>query len=385
MGEAMHVAAAPAIGRAVLACGGTGGHVYPALAIARELKERSALAALSFVGRPDSFESKAVEREGFVFDALTIGRLAGQGMARRLRTLVELPAAVARAASFLGRRRPEVVIGTGGFVSGPTMLAAALRRIPIVVQEQNAIPGFTNRMLWSVADRVALAHANAESARPGSKYRVTGNPVRPAFFDIPPYSTDWAQDGGIFTLLVLGGSQGARSLNRAALEAAGILARDEAVRGRVRIVVQCGPAWEAETRLAASSLGLPVEVAAFLHDMPLRLASASLVACRSGASTVAEICAAGRPALLVPFPQAAGDHQTANARALEDAGAAERVADADFSGDALAARIRHALAHPQLLAAIAAHARELSRPDAAARVVDLAEEVLAERRMRRAS
>lgn len=365
----MASAARAPIACAVLACGGTGGHVYPAIAIAREIAARPGDARVSFVGRPESFESAAIAREGFAIDTLEIGRLVGQGIAVRLRTLGQFPLAVARAARFLSARRPDVVIGTGGFVSGPTVLAAALRRVPIVVLEQNAVPGLTNAVLAVFADRVALAHPSRGRREP--KYRVTGNPLRPGFFDVPAY--EFREP---FTLLVLGGSQGARSLNRAALDAADLLSD---LRGRVRFVVQSGPSWEAEARERAARAPIDVEILPFLHDMPARFAAAGLVACRSG-SIVSEICAAGRPSLLVPLPSAAGDHQTANAKALAAAGAAEWCPESAFSGDVLAQRVRLALREPAELVALASRARALARPDAAARVADLAEECVAERR-----
>jgi len=346
---------------AVVACGGTGGHVYPAIAIARALKDRHPEATLSFVGRPASFESDAIAREGFAFDPLSIGRLVGQGAAQKLRTLAQIPVAILRAAGALARRKPSVVIGTGGFVSGPTVLAAALRRIPIVVQEQNAVPGFTNRVLCAVASRVALAHQREGVASP--KYRVTGNPVRPAFLAVP----DWTERKP-FALLVLGGSQGARRVNELVISAVRLI--DD---GSLRVVLQCGPASLEACREQAR--GLPIDVQPFLHDMPERLAAASLVVSRSGASTIAELCAAGRPSLLVPFPHAAGDHQTANARALADAGAADFVAERDLSPELLAERLRAAVADPARLRRMAAAARSLARPDAAAAVAQLAEEV----------
>jgi UDP-N-acetylglucosamine--N-acetylmuramyl-(pentapeptide) pyrophosphoryl-undecaprenol N-acetylglucosamine transferase len=350
---------------AVLCCGGTGGHVYPAVAIAREILARDSAARVSFVGRPDSFESRALAREGFEMDPIEVGRLAGQGLPRRLRTLVALPSAVLRALRVLRRRRPEVVIGTGGFVSGPAMLAAVLAGRPTLVQEQNAVAGFTNRALRRLVRRVALAHAAA--ATPGDRRQVvTGNPVRPAFFDVP----DW-RAGRPLEVLVMGGSQGARRLNEATLAAAESLGD---LSGRLRLVLQCGERWAAEARQRARRAAVELEVQPFLHDVPERLAAAHLVVCRAGASTVAELCAAGRPALLVPFPHAAGDHQTFNARALVAQGAAELVPDGELDGARLAERLRRAVEHPEELEIMAAAARTAARPDAAARIVDLAEQ-----------
>lgn len=367
----------------VLACGGTGGHVYPAVAIAREILAREPGAAVSFVGRPDSFESRALVREGLPLDPVAVGRLAGQGLARRVRTLAGLPLAVARAAAVLRRRAPRVVIGTGGFVSGPALLAATLTGRATLVQEQNAVEGLTNRLLGRLVDAVALGTVPPgepeEAARDGRRARrvVTGNPVRPEFFAVP----EW-EEAVPFVLLVMGGSQGARSLNEATLDAAVELAD---LGDRLRIVLQCGPRWEESVRRRARDATVPMEVAAFLDDVPRRLADASLVVCRAGASTVAELCAAGRPALLVPFPQAAGDHQTANARALVDRGAAALLPDAELDGAELARRVRAALGEPERLRAQAARARAAARRDAAARIVDLAESLVAARGVPRAS
>lgn len=350
---------------AVLCCGGTGGHVYPAVAIAREILAREPQARVSFIGRADSYEARVVAREGFELDALEVGRLAGQGALRRAATLAGLPLAVLRAAGHLRRRDPEVVIGTGGFVSGPAMLAAVLTGRPTLVQEQNAVAGFTNGVLRRLVRKVALAHAAA--ARPGDpKQSVTGNPVRPEFFEVG----DW-RGAEPATLLVMGGSQGARALNEAVLVALPGLA---AAAGRLRIVLQCGERWEERVRERAAGSPVEIEVAAYLHDVPARLEAAQLVLCRAGASTVAELCAAGRPALLVPFPQAAGDHQSSNARALEAAGAARLLPESQLAGERLAAVLLESLGDEDGLRAMAGAARAQARPDAAARIVDLAEQ-----------
>lgn len=351
--------------RAVLCCGGTGGHVYPAIAIASEILAREPAAVVSFIGRPDSYESRTLERAGFEVDTLAVGRLAGQGLLRRLRTLFEIPLAIWRAWSILRRRKPQVVIGTGGFVSGPAMLAAVLTGRPTLVQEQNAVAGLTNGVLRRLVRRVALA--SSATARPGdARQVVTGNPVRPEFFDVP----DWAAAEPL-SVLVMGGSQGARSLNEATLEAGAWL---DDLAGRLSIVLQCGERWAETARAKAAELSLELEVQPYLHDVPARLARAQLVVCRAGASTVAEVCAAGRPSVLIPFPQAAGDHQTFNARALVADGAAELLPDAELDGERLAAILRRFVTERDPLEAMALAARAQGRPDAAARIVDLAED-----------
>lgn len=365
----------------VVTCGGTGGHVYPAIAIARELRRLMPDVSLSFVGRADSYESRVLEREGFEMDAVDIGRLAGQSAARRAATLGTLPLAVLRGARILRRRRADLVIGTGGFVSGPVMLAAVALRLPTLVQEQNAVAGLTNGVLRRLADRVAVAHEAATLAGSSARARVTGNPVRPEFFDVPPWTPPAA--GEPLDVLVLGGSQGARSLNAAAVGALRPGGPAEDLAGRVRLTLQCGPRWEEEVRAGVAGSAVEPFIAPYLHDVPGRLARAHLVIARSGASTVAEICAAGRPSILVPFPHAAGDHQSANAQALVEAGAARLVPDAELSGESFAALLRGAAqsaGEGGELATQAARARELARPDAAAAIVELALDAFAARR-----
>jgi len=351
--------------RAVLCCGGTGGHVYPAIAIAREILSREPDAQVSFIGRPDSYEARTLEREGFEVDTIEVGRLAGQGVLRRLRTLWEIPLAVWRAWGILRRRRPQVVIGTGGFVSGPAMLAAVMTGRPTLVQEQNAVPGFTNGVLRRLVRRVALGQEAA--ATPGdAKQVVTGNPVRPEFFGV----RDWSARGPL-TVLVMGGSQGARSLNEATLEAATRLGD---LKGRLRLVLQCGERWAETARDRAAGAEIAFEVLPYLHDVPARLAEAQLVVCRAGALTVAEICAAGRPSVLVPLPTAAGDHQTFNASALVAEGAAELLPDAELDAESLTGLLRRFVEQRGALGDMAVAARTQARPDAVARIVDLAED-----------
>ena len=351
--------------RAVLCCGGTGGHVYPAIAIAREILSREPDAQVSFIGRPDSYESRTLERAGFEVDTIEVGRLAGQGVSRRVRTLFEVPLAILRSQSILRRRRPQVVIGTGGFVSGPAMLAAVLSGRATLVQEQNAVAGFTNSVLRRLVRRVALGLA-AAATHGDAKQVVTGNPVRREFFGI----ADWAASEPL-SVLVMGGSQGARSLNEATLDAA---ARLGDLSGRLRLVLQCGERWAETTRERAAEAEMELDVVPYLHDVPARLAEAQLVVCRAGALTVAEICAAGRPSVLVPLPSAAADHQTVNAKALVAEGAAELVPDAELDGERLAGILRGFVEQRGALESMAAAARTQARPDAVARIVDLAED-----------
>ncbi|MEM7245679.1 MAG: undecaprenyldiphospho-muramoylpentapeptide beta-N-acetylglucosaminyltransferase [Acidobacteriota bacterium] len=349
----------------VLTCGGTGGHVSPAVAIASEIARRHEGVALSFIVRPDSYESRALGQAGYELDLLSVGRLVGQSVTRTLKTLVGLPLAVLSARKMLRRRRPQVVIGTGGFVSGPAMLAAALSGFPTLVHEQNAVAGLTNRVLAKVVSKVALSHPRASAP---SKMTLTGNPVRPEFFSIAPW-----EERTPFRLLIMGGSQGAVALNRTVLAAAPLLADLE---GRLEIVWQCGQRHGDAMRAEAERLGVSLlHVRPFLDDVAEELERAQLVACRAGASTVSEICAAGRPSILVPFPAAAGDHQTANAKAMEEAGAAELRPESELTPEWLAQRVRALVEDPTPLSVMAQAASQLARPDAAGDIADLAEAI----------
>ncbi len=349
--------------RVLIAGGGTGGHIIPALAIADALRASPGGAEILFLGTSRGLESRLVPQAGYPLELIEVGQLKNVSLATRVRTLSDLPRSIRRARVLLQSFRPHVVIGVGGYASGPAMAAAVLARVPTLAFEPNAVPGLANRL---VGKRVSAAAVNfAPATRFFRNAEVTGIPVRADFFSLAPRSA-----GASPHLLVFGGSQGARVLNQLVPK----LVREllEAVPG-LTVLHQAG-ARHGETTLAdyQASHADPSrwQVHAFLDDMPRQFERASLVLARSGASTVAELCAAGKPALLVPFPLAADDHQRKNAEVMCDAGAAVVLTEAELTPEILLAELTRLFRAGDELAAMGLRARRLAHPDAAARIVD---------------
>jgi UDP-N-acetylglucosamine--N-acetylmuramyl-(pentapeptide) pyrophosphoryl-undecaprenol N-acetylglucosamine transferase len=341
-----------------MAGGGTGGHIIPALAVARELRKRGR--EIFFVGTDRGLESKLVPREGFRLERIQIGGLNRVGLRQKLETLVRLPMVTAGCMKFPA----SAVFSMGGYVAGPPVMAALLRRVPVVVMEPNAIPGFTNRIIGRFVSRALISFPETARHFPQGRTEITGLPVREEFFRIPP-----KEMGPVLNVLVTGGSQGSRTLNRAGRESWPLF-REAGV--AVRIVHQSGPAGFEELREPFAQSGLEGEVVPFIQDMPRAFAEADLVICRSGAGAVSELAAAGKPSILVPFPYAADDHQTHNAEAMERGGSARLVRDAEFTGEKLFALVREIA---PALVPMGQAARKFARPGAAARAADILEEL----------
>jgi UDP-N-acetylglucosamine--N-acetylmuramyl-(pentapeptide) pyrophosphoryl-undecaprenol N-acetylglucosamine transferase len=353
------------------AAGGTGGHLFPAIAVAGELRRRHPAAAIVFIGGKRGLETRLVPQAGFPLRTLPIAGLKGTKLFARIVAAGAAALAVLRCMAWFISHRPGLVVGAGGYASGPAVLAAWSLRVPTMLMEQNHFPGATNRWLAPRANAVCVP-SEAARARLGGTGLVTGNPVRPEFAAIGP-----SPNAGRLALLVFGGSRGARSINRALV---GALPRLAAMTPPPRIVHQTGPEeHEAVARAYASHPGLAAEVRPFLDDMSQRLAAADLVVCRAGATTLAELAAAGRPAILVPFPFAADDHQRANAEAVRDAGAAVMIEDRDLDGARCAAEIAALAIDRPRRDLMAAAARTLARPDAAERIADVADALLSGR------
>ncbi|MCC7416492.1 MAG: undecaprenyldiphospho-muramoylpentapeptide beta-N-acetylglucosaminyltransferase [Acidobacteria bacterium] len=359
--------------RVVIAGGGTGGHLYPGIAVARELLARRPDAQVTFAGTAHGIEARVIPREGFRLDVLRSAGLKGKRLGDRARGLALLPLGLADAWTILSRRRPHLVIGVGGYSSGPVVLAAALRGVPTMLLEQNAVPGLTNRLLARVVGAAAVTF-DSTRAFFGAKALVSGNPVRPELAHAVGRPRESGADGGtpIVRILVFGGSQGAHAINVAMVEAAAVLAAGDPA---VRVVHQAGERDLEMVRSGYRRAGLPAEVEPFFYDMGRRLHEADLIVCRAGATTLAELMAAGRPAILVPLPTATDDHQRRNAEALASAGGAELLLQRDLTGRALAERVRTLAADAGRRARIAAAARALARPDAARVIVDRALEL----------
>lgn len=347
----------------IVMAGGTGGHVFPALAVAQELRARGH--EVVWMGAPDSFESRTVPPQGFALELVRISGLRGKGAMALVGAPLKLLRAVFEAGAILARHRPNAVLGMGGFASGPGGLAAWLRRIPLVIHEQNAAAGLTNRLLARLAQTVLQAFAGTFA-----RGRTVGNPVRAGFAELPsPAVRLQARADQRAQVLVIGGSQGARALNQRMPQALALmpLAQRPLVRhqaGRTLDVAQAGYA------TAYAAAGVEASVEAFITDMPAAYAGADLVVCRAGASTIAELAAAGCAALLVPFPAAVDDHQTANGQYLVRAGAARLIQERDLSAERLAQELESLLADREPLIGMAEAARAVAWTDAARLIAD---------------
>jgi UDP-N-acetylglucosamine--N-acetylmuramyl-(pentapeptide) pyrophosphoryl-undecaprenol N-acetylglucosamine transferase len=347
--------------RVILAGGGTGGHVIPAIAIANELRERYA-AEVMFVGTSRGIENRLVPNAGYPLKLIEIGALNRVSLMTRVKTLVSLPLAVLSAKRLLREFRPDVVIGVGGYASGPVMLAATQSGLATMVFEPNAVPGFANRVV-SKRVNVAAVHFQ-ETCHFFRKCEVTGVPVRAEFFKIEPRS-----HADPPTLLLFGGSQGARALNRALTAAAPqLLTRIPGL----HIVHQTGQADFDECRSEYDHAGVPAEVSPFIDRMADAFARADVLICRSGASTVAEVAAAGKPAIFVPLPTAADNHQFKNADVFATRGAGVLLEQKDLTPARLAQSVGDIFRDRENMLRMGAAARELSHPYAAARVAELA-------------
>ena len=354
----------------VIAGGGTGGHLYPGIAVARELLSRQPEAAISFAGTANGIEARVIPREGFALDLIRSGGLKGKSLVARARGASLVPLGLADAWRIVTARRPDLVIGVGGYSSGPVVLVAALRGVPTMVLEQNAVPGLTNRMLSRYVQAAAVSY---ESTRQffGAKTFISGNPVRPEFLGAAG-SKESSPDAATTRVLVFGGSQGAHAINMAMVEAAAVLA---AQGPHLRITHQTGARDVEMVRAAYAETRLAVDVEPFLDDMGRRLGQADVVVCRAGATTLAEITAAGQAAILIPLPTATDDHQRKNAEAMVVSGAADLLLQRDLNGRVLAERILALAGDRPRRERMAAAARALARPDAARMIVDRALEL----------
>ncbi len=349
--------------RVVIAGGGTGGHLYPGIAIAREILARRPDATVSFAGTARGIEARVIPREGFALDLLRSAGLKGRSPIAAVRGLALLPMSAWDAWRILSRRRPDVVIGVGGYSSGPVVLLAAVRRTPTLLAEQNAVPGLTNRLLSWFVSAAAVTFDSTVSFF-GRRGFVAGNPVRPEFLAVD--DADERPAGGPPRVLIFGGSQGAHAINVAMVAAAPRLA----AAGGVDITHQTGERDVELVRSGYRDAGLQARVEPFLYAMDREMKQADVVVSRAGATTIAELTAAGRAAILIPLPTAADDHQKKNAEVLARGGAAELIEQKDLSGPVLAERVLELAHNAQKRNAMADAARRLARPDAAKVIVD---------------
>ena len=339
--------------------------MYPGVAVARELLRRMPDAVVSFAGTTRGLEARVVPASGFELDTIRSAGLKGRSIVARLRGAALVPMSLADAWRLLTRRRPHVVMGVGGYSSGPVVLAAAIRRIPTLVLEQNAVPGLTNRLLapWVRAAAVTYEQTLSFFGRRGF---VAGNPVRSEFFETRP-STIAQAGSSARRVLVLGGSQGAHAINVAMVAAAPELVRRAA---DVAVVHQTGERDLETVREGYRRAGVQIRAESFLDPVAREISQADVVISRAGATTLAELAAAGRPAVLVPFPAATDDHQRKNAEILDRAGAAVLIDQKDLTPDRLSSVVGELLDDADRRARMSAAMRTFAKPEAAARIVD---------------
>lgn len=359
--------------RVLIAAGGTGGHIYPGIAVANEILRREPKSEIRFVGTARGLENKLVPRAGFELSIIDSAGLKNVGPVARARGLLVLPKSLLAARALIKSFRPEVVIGAGGYVSGPVVLTATLQKLPTLVMESNALPGWTNRVLARFVDKAAVSFDAALPYFRG-KAVVTGNPVRREFFEIPERKRA-AIGTAQFSILVFGGSQGAHAINEAMIAA---LPAFEGLKDGLRITHQTGEKDFETARSAylAAGWGESASVTKYIDNMVAAFADVDLVICRAGATTTAELIAAGKASVMIPFPFAADDHQRRNAEALERAGAGRMILQQDLSGERLAQEIATLVREPETITAMEQAARKLARGDAAAAVVDMIEELV---------
>jgi UDP-N-acetylglucosamine--N-acetylmuramyl-(pentapeptide) pyrophosphoryl-undecaprenol N-acetylglucosamine transferase len=355
--------------RVVIAGGGTGGHVFPALALADQLKMMVPRCEIQFVGSRGGLEERLVPARGYPLHLLEIGKLRGANTLSRARTMLGLPAAGLAALTLLRRWRPHVVVGVGGYASGPLAVAAALLRFPMVLMEQNAVPGTTNRLLSHLADRIVVGFRQAARHFPADRTLLLGNPVRAELLgQITKARNSRASARPGPCLLVLGGSQGAHAINELLVAAAPMLMSQ--LPG-LRVIHQTGLADREWVQTQYQGLGLVARVEPFIEEMGEVYGQADLVVGRSGATTLAELCLAGLPALLIPYPHAADDHQAENATELVEAGGALMMRQEQLSSAALAAKLIPLLADGLALERMGQAMRACAYPEAAAATVQV--------------
>ena len=354
--------------RIVIAGGGTGGHLFPAIAVAQEFMARQPHSRVRFISTGNAFERSALARAGFPLHRIASEGIKGRGTWQKLRAASKVPVGLVQAMGIIKKFTPHLVLGVGSYASGAVVLGARLLGIPVVLHEQNVVPGITNRLLAPLANLVCVSFEKTRGLPRSARIRVTGNPVRREF--IPekggPGGVPEREKNDTLTVMIVGGSQGARAVNSAVLDALHGLDR----KGAYRFIHQTGQNDLERVRNAYASAGVSGTVAPFFNDLADRYRTADLVICRAGATTIAEVTALGKAAIFIPFPHAADGHQARNARTMADQGAAGIIEEEALTGERLRRMIEHFNRNRQELADMGASARKRGYPHAAADIVD---------------
>jgi UDP-N-acetylglucosamine--N-acetylmuramyl-(pentapeptide) pyrophosphoryl-undecaprenol N-acetylglucosamine transferase len=355
--------------RIVIAGGGTGGHLFPGIAVAQEFEVHNPASRIIFVSTGNPLERSVLSKTGYTLQTITAAGIKGRGLWNQIKSVSKIPKGILAANRILKNFSPDLTVGLGSYSAGPVVFTAWLRRIPIVVHEQNILPGITNRILSRFANRIYISFENTKSNMDSRKVQWTGNPVRRELLE---YSDRHAEDvsddsgNGLFTILIIGGSQGAHRINTAVIEALEHLEDKE----HLHFVHQTGDADEQPVEEAYRRNNIQCTVQSFFDNMAELYSRADLLICRAGATTVAEITALGKAVIFIPFPYAADNHQVLNAGTLAEAGAAEMIIEKDLSGQILSKKIAYYAAHRETLNDMAAKARRFGNPDAAKNIVD---------------
>jgi UDP-N-acetylglucosamine--N-acetylmuramyl-(pentapeptide) pyrophosphoryl-undecaprenol N-acetylglucosamine transferase len=347
----------------IFAVGGTGGHLFPAIAIAQEFMVRNFANHIIFIGTGKPIEVSVLSRYGFVSRKIPAEGIKGRGLFRQARAILIMMRGVFQSIRVLKSDKPDLIIGMGSYSAVPVVLAAWLNHIPVVLCEQNVLPGIANRVLSRIADRVCISFENTIGNLPKSKLKFTGNPVRKEILQAEQKEKDLKEP---FTILILGGSQGAHGINMAVIDALEIFKETE----KFFFIHQTGENDENIVRTAYEKKQISCEVRAFFKDMKRIYEKADLVVCRAGATTVAEISALGKPAIFIPFPHAADNHQVLNARLFYEAGASEMISEKELTGKVLAEKIVNLAKDRPQLEKMTKISASLGRPDAAINIVD---------------
>lgn len=362
--------------RILIAGGGSGGHLFPAIALAEAFMEKEPINQVRFVTTARTLDTRILSDRGFSAQTLELGGFKGKTMTEKIRSVSKLPGALRQSLALLKEIRPRIVLGVGGYISGPVVLAARLKRIPCVIQEQNSIPGITNRLLGRVADRVFCAFEASRAYFPREKCVLTGNPIRKELQKAAAGKTARSQ---ALTLLILGGSQGAQRINQVMVEALDELL---SLKEDVIFIHQTGAKDEPRVAQAYREKGFRHQVMAFITDMTWAYGQADLIISRAGAMTLTEITALGKASLLIPYPYAANNHQEYNARALVGAKAAEMILEKNLTPQLLGETIRDWLKHPERWASLGDQARTLGRWQAADEIVESCYQLLKDKESR---
>jgi UDP-N-acetylglucosamine--N-acetylmuramyl-(pentapeptide) pyrophosphoryl-undecaprenol N-acetylglucosamine transferase len=357
--------------KVVIAGGGTGGHLFPGIALAKALMRHDMNIEISFVGTQKGLEAKVLPREGFELKTILSAGLLGKKRLSRWMSWAKLPIGTAQSMCFLISKRPDLVVGVGGYASGPLVLSAWILRIPILIHEQNSFPGLTNKWLGKIADKVAVSFRESAKFFPREKVAVTGNMIREEFCQPRENIPKAPQE--LFHILVLGGSQGAHSINVAMMEALPFLASK---RENIHITHQTGENDHEMVKREYENSGLSHEVSPFIDNVAKQYRKASLVICRAGATTLAEVTACGKVSVLIPFPHAAHNHQEKNARVLDAANAGELVLDKELSGERIAQSILRAMEDPKRLETMEENSYQLGNRDATEKVRQICMDLL---------